>query len=245
VFSFPLFTDEFCDMFMSEIDHFSTAAPSLGIDIHRPNTMNRYGVIVNDMGLEGSISALQRDVLQTVARTLFPVHGCRVEHHHSFIVRYRPDEDLGLDMHTDDSDVTFNVCLGKEFEASGLQFCGMIGSETHRQATYSYAHRKGTCVVHLGTLRHGADEITKGERNNLIVWCRNRDFRESEFYDRHQRPEGYEKESGPPDPVCLSFTHDRDFGRYKAYPEGTGPSSARFRPWCPPPGREADDEPPS
>ena len=27
-------------------------------------------------------------------------------------------------MHTDDSDVTLNVCLGKDFEAAGLCFCG-------------------------------------------------------------------------------------------------------------------------
>ena len=31
-------------------------------------------------------------------------------------------------MHTDDSDVTFNVCLGRDFEAAGLTFCGMLGT---------------------------------------------------------------------------------------------------------------------
>eukprot|EP00854_Cymbomonas_tetramitiformis_P003011 gene3011-biopygen2950 len=38
----------------------------------------------------------------------------------------QPGEDLGLDMHTDDSDVTYNVCLGKEFEGAGLTFCGAL-----------------------------------------------------------------------------------------------------------------------
>ena len=27
-------------------------------------------------------------------------------------------------MHTDDSDVTFNICLGLDFQGAGLQFCG-------------------------------------------------------------------------------------------------------------------------
>ena len=36
------------------------------------------------------------------------------------------------DMHTDDSDVTFNVCLGKDFKGAGLQFCGNQGAPDHR-----------------------------------------------------------------------------------------------------------------
>ena len=30
--------------------------------------------------------------------------------------RYKAGEDVGLDMHEDDSDVTLNVCLGKEMQ---------------------------------------------------------------------------------------------------------------------------------
>ena len=37
------------------------------------------------------------------------------------MVRYAPHEDTHLDVHTDDSDVTFNVCLGKEFEGAGVR----------------------------------------------------------------------------------------------------------------------------
>ena len=28
------------------------------------------------------------------------------------------------------------------------------------------------------------------------------------------------KEDGPPDPRCLSYTHDRDYGSYRDYPPG-------------------------
>ena len=47
------------------------------------------------------------------------------------MVQYKEGEDLGLDMHTDDADVTFNMCLGREFEASGLTFCGGVGRSDH------------------------------------------------------------------------------------------------------------------
>ena len=41
--------------------------------------------------------------------------------HHSFMVKYKAGQDLGLDMHTDDSDVTVNVCLGKDFRGAANQ----------------------------------------------------------------------------------------------------------------------------
>ena len=41
--------------------------------------------------------------------------------HHSFMVKYKAGQDLGLDMHTDDSDVTVNVCLGKDFSGTANQ----------------------------------------------------------------------------------------------------------------------------
>merc|ERR1719231_1610739 len=70
------------------------------------------------------------EVLQPLAHALFPGIGSYLGHHHSFIVRYKVGEDLGLDMHTDDSDVTYNICLGKEFSGAGLTFCGMMSKST-------------------------------------------------------------------------------------------------------------------
>ena len=65
--------------------------------------------------------AIQKDpslaelVLQKVAERLFPREGASLDRHHSFVVQYEEGKDLGLDMHVDNSDVTFNVCLGREF----------------------------------------------------------------------------------------------------------------------------------
>ncbi|KAK3239401.1 hypothetical protein CYMTET_50678 [Cymbomonas tetramitiformis] len=155
VYSFPMMTTEFCLMFIEELDNYKSS----GLPIRRPNSMNNYGIVVNDIGMERMLSYLQRDFLHPVGLTLFPKEGSQFDAHHSFMVQYKEGEDLGLDMHTDDSDVTFNLCLGKEFTASGLTFCGMMGDPTHRQFTFAYQHRVGRCVVHLGRKRHGADDI--------------------------------------------------------------------------------------
>jgi hypothetical protein len=36
--------------------------------------------------------------------------------HHSFVVRYKVGADVDLAKHVDDSEVTVNVCLGREFD---------------------------------------------------------------------------------------------------------------------------------
>jgi len=229
VFSFRLFSDAFCDMLVEEIFHFYGS----GLPAKRPNSMNNYGIIINDIGLEPFIDRLQQ-ALQPLGQLLWPDAGSCWDGHHCFIVRYREGEDLGLDMHTDDSDVTFNVCLGLEFTGAGLQFCGAMGAPEHRKHTYTYQHRKGCCVCHLGRRRHGADDITLGERLNLILWNRSSTYRQTTEY----KDPPYSKEDGLPDEVCVSYTHDRDFGLFKEYPAGK--EHFQGRGWCPPKPYEYD-----
>ena len=135
-------------------------------------------------------------------------------------------------MHVDNSDVTFNVCLGKEFTGAGLAFCGYMGEPAHRRLSYTYVHRKGYCVVHLGRRRHGADDIRSGERMNLIIWNHNLAYRASRAYTDLQHQRAYAKEAGPPDLQCLSYTHDRDYLQYKEVPLGHAKMTRRA--WCPP-----------
>ena len=40
--------------------------------------------------------------------------------------------------------------------------------------------------------------------------------REWSRYNLQLQSSGYRQESGPPDKVCLSYTHDRDYGVFKA-----------------------------
>ena len=88
------------------------------------------------------ITSFQQTYLWPIARQLFPIQGSQFDDHHSFLVRYQAGEDLGLDMHTDDSDVTFNVCLGDpDFQGATLVFCGMFGSAVGQLRYFAVGQR--------------------------------------------------------------------------------------------------------
>lgn len=242
VYSFPCFTDALCDALLGESADYEAS----GLPVARPNSMNNYGLVLDSAGLEPLVAVLRRRLLQPLAAALFGGVGALLDGHHAFLVSYAAAEgaDRGLDMHTDDSDVTFNVCLGPEGEAAGgddgggftgggLSFCGVHGSAGHRHFRHRYAHVRGRCVVHLGRQRHGADDLASGKRVNCIIWCHNSAYRRTAA---HQRPP-YVVEGGAPDAVCLSYTHDRDYEAYKPLPPAGQElrEAGRLRPWCPPP----------
>ena len=225
-YSLPFVSEAFCDLFLEELDHYHTT----GLPISRPNSMNNYGIIVNDIGMKPVLTWLQRTVLHPLAELLYPAQARGgFTDHHSFMVQYRSDQDQGLDMHTDDSDVTVNICLGRNFTGATLTVCGDNHMPDHRQYHATYHHVRGRALIHLGSRRHGADDILAGERNNLIVWNHNQKYRDS-TENVNNLP--FYPEQAPPDPRCLSYTHDRDFGGFLDYPPGK--AEFRSKGWCPP-----------
>lgn len=90
--------------------------------------MNNYGLILDDigtrrfqffsngLGFQSMITEMIKKCVTPLAKHLFPDYGgANLDSHHAFIVRYKIGEDLDLSTHTDDSEVTLNVCLGKDF----------------------------------------------------------------------------------------------------------------------------------
>jgi hypothetical protein len=237
VFIFPMFTQDFCQRVVSAFLNEKDYASKNGIPIHRPNNMNTSGAIMKSLGMEALMEVLQDRILEPIGQDLFPETGSEFTNHHSFLVHYTAGADLGLDMHTDDSDVTFNCCLGQEFTGAKLQICGVMGEPNHRHSKLEYAHRPGWVICHLGRQRHGADDIDSGERINLINWNHNKVWRRS----AESMAKEYKQENGPPDPQCLSYTHDRDWEEYK----GKRPYDTGRRPWCPPKHAEYVGETPA
>merc|ERR1719316_1916174 len=176
--------------------------------------MRSSGALLNEMGLEPLIFDLQDAVIQPLAAILLPEAGSELESHHAFTIRYRGGEDTHLDVHTDDSDVTFNVNIYENYTGAPLVFCGLNGQPDHRFFRTAYMHQLGYAVLHRGRHRHGAEDITSGERMNLVVWSYSHNYRSSSASEKtHQR------ELQQPDARCVSYTHDRDFGRFRAWPE--------------------------
>ena len=212
VFCFDLFTSEFCDLLVREFDCFeSTSLPR-----RRPNTMNKFGLILNEIGLEPIMSDLLTRVIAPLSGALYPNESVAkgLDHHHTFIVVYSPTGDKGLDMHHDASEVTLNVCLGRDFSEGGLVFCGQAGRPDHRRVRHVYSHSKGRAIIHLGRQRHGADNIAGGERVNMIMWARSSAFR-CAAVNGSVSPDGFPRlpEDGPPDLVCLSHSNDGDYAQ--------------------------------
>lgn len=210
VFSFDLFSPEFCDLLVAEVDNYeATTLPR-----RRPNTMNKFGLILNEIGLEPVMSDLLAVFIGPMCRDLYPLENVSkgLDHHHTFVVVYSQTGDKGLDMHHDASEVTLNVCLGRDFTGSGLVFCGHAGRTDHRKHRHLYSHKKGRAVIHLGRQRHGADSISSGERMNLIMWARSSAFR-CAAVNGTVLPEGFPRltEDGTPDRLCLSRANDQDY----------------------------------
>ena len=189
VISFPMFTKSQCTRMLKKIEEYSKHAPK-----HRPNSMNNYGTILPKEEMTTLI-----DFVNAHSKKFKDIGGQNLFLSHAFTVQYKHGEDLSLDMHTDDSDVTCNVCLGKEFMGGDLAFCGLQYENTHRKLRHIYVHKIGYAVMHPGNQRHGALPIIKGERVNLIMWFKSRIPIPRQPYIR-----------GSSDPVCVSHTHDGD-----------------------------------
>ena len=193
LFSIRFFTDEFCAMLLEEVEHFEAWCDAEGLPVHRPNTMNNHGAILDDFGMKSMMRAVMLEVVQPLANLLGykDVGGDTLDSHHAFVVAYALGKDLDLSFHVDSSDVTLNVCLGRSFEGGDLFFRG-VRCRCHQQTgappheTTTFAHTPGVALLHRGHHRHGAHKITSGERINLILWCRSSELdRSSEGANRH------------------------------------------------------------
>jgi len=228
IYTFDLFTPLFCDLLIAEVDAFEATK----LPCRRPNTMNKLGLVVNDIGLEPILSDILESLVDPICQALYgedaPMITSALDHHHSFIVRYRndittkknavatttdDDGSRGLDMHHDASEATLNICLGRDdFTSGGLRFCGRYGDANHRSTGALISHSKGRAILHLGRHRHGADNIESGERINLIMWARNSAYRGAAAFG-HVPLDGtpQSKETGVVDRLCLSKSNDHDY----------------------------------
>ena len=249
VFSFPCFTRAFCDAFTRELKAYE-ANPAM--PKARPNSMNKHGLILSMMGLQPFATALCRAAFYRLGELLLPVSagvvaapagapgakagggGGYLDHHHAFVVEYGDGRDVSLDMHVDDSEVTFSVSLCDTCEGSNLVLCGMTNAPDRRRRQLEYRHHVGRMLVHAGLHRHGALPIAAGERYNLIVWTRSSVVRERAAA-LHEHGDGGCDCCGPPaaaelppDAVCVSVTHDPDAKRYR--PEAARGAAAGYGP---------------
>lgn len=144
---------------VQEVEAFQAWARANHLNVSPPNSMNRAGVVLDELGI--GVDELVRDFIVPLARRLLPAvdlgDAPRV---HGFVIQYAVGEDVSLAEHRDSSDVTLNLCLGGEFSGSKVFFEGADDVE----------HRPGAALLHRGDLLHGTRKLTAGARSNLVVW---------------------------------------------------------------------------
>ncbi|XP_031248199.1 uncharacterized PKHD-type hydroxylase At1g22950 isoform X3 [Pistacia vera] len=190
VFTFEMLQPRFCELLLAEVENFEKWVNEAKFRIMRPNTMNKYGAVLDDFGLETMLDKLMESFIRPLSKVFFAeVGGSTLDSHHGFVVEYGKDRDVDLGFHVDDSEVTLNVCLGKQFSGGELFFRGTrcekhVNTGSQSEEIFDYAHVPGRAVLHRGRHRHGARATTSGHRINLLLWCRSSIFREMKRYQK-------------------------------------------------------------
>ncbi|XP_037673171.1 2-oxoglutarate and iron-dependent oxygenase domain-containing protein 2 isoform X1 [Choloepus didactylus] len=167
VFRVPVFTGPFCRALLEELEHFEHSDMPKG----RPNTMNNYGVLLHELGLdEPLVTPLRTRFLQPLTALLYPdCGGGQLDSHRAFVVKYAPDQDRELGCHYDNAELTLNVALGKAFTGGALYFGGLFQAPAE---PLEVEHMVGQGILHRGGQLHGARPLDSGERWNLVIWLR-------------------------------------------------------------------------
>uniref|UniRef100_A0A672TXT4 2-oxoglutarate and iron dependent oxygenase domain containing 2 n=2 Tax=Strigops habroptila TaxID=2489341 RepID=A0A672TXT4_STRHB len=192
IYRLPVFTEEFCQAFVDELENFEQSDMPKG----RPNTMNNYGVLLNELGMDETfITPLREKYLRPITALLYPdLGGACLDSHKAFVVKYSLHEDLDLSSHYDNAEVTLNVSLGKNFTEGNLYFGDFSQDPTPVPKYIEIEHVGAQGLLHRGGQIHGALPIASGERWNLIVWMRSSAIRNQLCPMCNKKPELVEAE---------------------------------------------------
>ncbi|KAJ0447661.1 putative oxoglutarate/iron-dependent dioxygenase [Helianthus annuus] len=184
VYAFDMLQPRFCEMLLPEVENFEKWICETNFKVMRPNTMNKFGAVLDDFGMDSMLDNLMEDFIRHISKLFFSdVGGYALDSHHGFVIQYGFNRDTDLGFHVDDSEVTLNVCLGKQFSGGELYFRGVrcdkhMNAEALPEEIFDYSHVPGHAIIHRGRHRRGARPTTAGQRVNLLLWCRSSVFRE-------------------------------------------------------------------
>ncbi|XP_065280249.1 2-oxoglutarate and iron-dependent oxygenase domain-containing protein 2-like [Dermacentor albipictus] len=177
VYRIPLFTREFADKLLYELDHFEgSEMPKI-----RPNILNNYATVLSEVGFdEQFVTPLRDHYLTPLCRALFPHWtGARFDSHNAFTVRCEPGSESGLEFHYDNAEVTLNVCLGRRDFGGGELYFSDMREEPLDQCSTTMLQRQlpRHAFLHRGQQLSGSVPALSGERVNLVVWLRSSELR--------------------------------------------------------------------
>lgn len=207
VYSFPLFTTEFCHKLRTYLrsvleedrEHIETEATGDTTPVRIPRSMVRD---LDHCGLGWLNDLVFQLLIRPIAQQLYDDEDDDdtpgdLDWRHGFVAAYaasptRTTPRQHLVPHTDDADVTLNICLGDaHFTGGQVQVWGLRGDDeaaatttTSRPAsssssgggdsttTTTYRPKIGRALIHSGRELHGVTPITGGDRYAYVIWTR-------------------------------------------------------------------------
>ncbi|CAD7945340.1 unnamed protein product [Amoebophrya sp. A25] len=79
---------------------------------------------------------------------------------------------VGLDCHTDDSEVSLTIRLGREYEGGEVGLRWKIGDKFEGEEQCLIKQKNGEGTLFYGQQFHEVHPVTSGERQMLVVWFR-------------------------------------------------------------------------
>lgn len=176
-FEISVFQAAFVQKLTAEVQHFK----SKGLPHQHPNSMNRDGLILNEIGLGPLMDRLIKLYLGPVCTAAYErLLGDGFEAHHSFIVAYSMGTDTNLGCHDDNSEVTVNIALSDKYSGASLALyhhARVPHPQTIDKKAYHWRVGAGSMLLHPGEMLHEVLPLESGERMGLIIWLRSNMYR--------------------------------------------------------------------
>ncbi|XP_024437658.1 2-oxoglutarate and iron-dependent oxygenase domain-containing protein CP2 isoform X5 [Populus trichocarpa] len=97
VLTFEMLQPRFCELLVAEVENFEAWVNDTKFRVMRPNTMNKYGAVLDDFGLETMLDKLMDGFIRPISKVFFrEVGGATLDSHHGFVVEYGKDWDVDL-----------------------------------------------------------------------------------------------------------------------------------------------------
>lgn len=212
VYSFPFLKPRYAKLLVEEASHYNAS----GLSMLKPTAMNSYGILLGEAGMQKMFDRIAHKFLRPLTRMLFaPVGGDSVDVHRVFVEQVGELNYSAVPLHRDDCDVAINVALEdhSNYIGSDVEFCGLFGSDAHRQHTVTYRAELGRAVMFDCRVRHAVQPVSQGSRSSLVILSQSSQYRQSATYASNMEDRLGEKDR--PAPQCISPHEDEDYCRHK------------------------------
>jgi len=153
-----IFTSDMCKYIINETKTF--ASKNGGWQTKRHNNYPTTDLTVESIPSIFNLITYSLHTISDKIKTSYQIHNISIDFYDLFVVNYNSTRQNFLEMHTDGSDISFNILLSdpNDFEGGGTYFEDGLTTKLER----------GDMLIHSGKVRHSGLEITKGERFILV-----------------------------------------------------------------------------